>query len=31
MTTFVEVIRSHDINHYLEINIDKDSANEITI
>ena len=27
MTTFVEVIHSH---HYLEINIDMDSASEIT-
>jgi hypothetical protein len=30
MTTSVEVIHSHDINHYLEINIDMDSASEIT-
>jgi hypothetical protein len=30
MTTSVEVIHSHDINHYLEINIDMDSVNEIT-
>ena len=30
MTISVEVIHSHDINHYLEINIDMDSASEIT-
>ena len=29
MTTSVEVIHFHDINHYLEINIDMDSASEI--
>ena len=27
--TSVEVIHSNDINHYLEINIDMDSASEI--
>jgi hypothetical protein len=26
MTTSVEVIHSHDINHYLEINIDMDNC-----
>ena len=30
MTTSVEFIHSHDINHYLKINIDMDSAGEIT-
>jgi hypothetical protein len=30
MTTPVEVIHSHDINHYLEIKIDMDSVSEIT-
>jgi hypothetical protein len=30
MTTSVEVIHSHDIKHYLEINIDMDNASEIT-
>ena len=31
MTTSVEFIHSHDINHYLELNIDNDKANKITI
>ena len=30
MTTFGEVNHSHGINHYLEININMDSASEIT-
>jgi hypothetical protein len=29
MTTSVEVIHSHDINHYLEININVDSVSDI--